>query len=130
MWRRIFVVFSKEVLDNSRDRRSLLVALIYPLLGPALLGLMISAVVEVVSVKSTTKMVLPISGAENAPGLVAFLVGRGVDVIPAPEDPETAVREGAVESVLVIPGDVPHSGRSHTHCKILDVFSPVREEYR
>ncbi len=32
--------------------------------------------------------------------------------------------------VLVIPGDVPHSGRSHSDCKILDVFSPVREEYR
>ena len=32
--------------------------------------------------------------------------------------------------VLVIPGNVPHSGRSHTDCKILDVFSPVREDYR
>ncbi|MBT7124323.1 MAG: cupin domain-containing protein, partial [Gemmatimonadales bacterium] len=32
--------------------------------------------------------------------------------------------------VLVIPGGVPHGGRSHTACKILDVFSPVREEYR
>jgi len=32
--------------------------------------------------------------------------------------------------VLVIPGNVPHSGRSHTDCRILDVFSPVREEYR
>ncbi len=32
--------------------------------------------------------------------------------------------------VLVIPGDAPHSGRSHGACRILDVFSPVREEYR
>ena len=32
--------------------------------------------------------------------------------------------------VLVIPGGVPHSGRSHTACRIIDVFSPVREEYR
>ena len=32
--------------------------------------------------------------------------------------------------VLVIPGGVPHSGRAHTGCRILDVFSPVREEYR
>ncbi len=32
--------------------------------------------------------------------------------------------------VLVIPGNVRHSGRSHTRCRILDVFSPVREEYR
>jgi quercetin dioxygenase-like cupin family protein len=32
--------------------------------------------------------------------------------------------------VLVIPGNAVHSGRSHTRCRILDVFSPVREEYR
>jgi quercetin dioxygenase-like cupin family protein len=32
--------------------------------------------------------------------------------------------------VLVIPGGAAHSGRSHTACRILDVFSPVREEYR
>jgi quercetin dioxygenase-like cupin family protein len=32
--------------------------------------------------------------------------------------------------VLVIPGNARHSGRSHTACRILDVFSPVREEYR
>lgn len=32
--------------------------------------------------------------------------------------------------VLVIPGGVPHAGRSHSACRILDVFSPVREEYR
>jgi quercetin dioxygenase-like cupin family protein len=32
--------------------------------------------------------------------------------------------------VLVIPGGAAHSGRAHTECRILDVFSPVREEYR
>lgn len=32
--------------------------------------------------------------------------------------------------VLVIPGGRPHSGTARTDCRILDVFSPVREEYR
>ena len=32
--------------------------------------------------------------------------------------------------VLVIPPDVPHSGVALTPCKILDVFAPVREDYR
>ncbi len=105
MWRRIFIVFGKEVLDNSRDRRSLLVALIYPLLGPILLGLLIAAVVDVVSVKSTSKMAIPVIGIENAPSLIAFLAERGVDAVEAPDDPETAVREGVVEYVLVIPKD-------------------------
>ncbi len=32
--------------------------------------------------------------------------------------------------VLVIPSNVPHSGRALTHCRILDVFHPVREDFR
>ncbi|NQU60204.1 MAG: ABC transporter permease [Rhodospirillales bacterium] len=105
MWNRMFTVFAKEVLDNSRDRRSLLVALIYPLLGPALLGLLISAVVNVVSVKTTARMAIPVQGAAFAPGLVAFLGERGINVAPPPQNPEQAVREGVVEFVLVIPED-------------------------
>ena len=30
----------------------------------------------------------------------------------------------------VIPGGTPHSGRALTACRALDVFSPVREDYR
>jgi quercetin dioxygenase-like cupin family protein len=30
----------------------------------------------------------------------------------------------------VIPPDAVHSGRSVTACRIIDVFSPVREDYR
>lgn len=32
--------------------------------------------------------------------------------------------------VLVIPGGATHGGGARTDCRILDVFSPVREEYR
>ena len=32
--------------------------------------------------------------------------------------------------VLVIPGDTVHSGRALTATKVLDVFNPVREDYR
>lgn len=33
-------------------------------------------------------------------------------------------------SVVVIPSNLPHSGRALTDCKIHDVFCPVREDYR
>ena len=32
--------------------------------------------------------------------------------------------------VLVIPANAPHSGRSLTDCKIIDVWHPAREDYR
>jgi quercetin dioxygenase-like cupin family protein len=32
--------------------------------------------------------------------------------------------------VFVIPPNVPHSGRGVTACRVLDVFAPVREDYR
>lgn len=32
--------------------------------------------------------------------------------------------------VVVIPGNVPHSGRSITDCKIIDVWHPTRDDYR
>ncbi len=33
-------------------------------------------------------------------------------------------------TVAVIPGGVPHSGRALTDCRLIDVFQPVREDYR
>jgi quercetin dioxygenase-like cupin family protein len=32
--------------------------------------------------------------------------------------------------VVVIPSNIKHSGIAVTNCKLLDVFSPVREDYR
>jgi quercetin dioxygenase-like cupin family protein len=33
-------------------------------------------------------------------------------------------------TVALIPSNIPHSGRAVTDCRIIDVFHPVREEYR
>lgn len=33
-------------------------------------------------------------------------------------------------TVVIIPSNVPHSGRAATDCRVIDVFYPVREEYR
>lgn len=41
---------------------------------------------------------------------------------------ETTVLEPG--SVALIPGGVPHGGRTLTSCWVVDVFAPVREDYR
>ena len=33
-------------------------------------------------------------------------------------------------SVAIVPSNAPHSGRAVTDCRIIDVFYPVREDYR
>jgi len=103
MWRRIFVVWGKEVIDNARDRRSLLIALIYPLLGPLLLGMMISAVGKVTVGGARQAMTLPVVGLEHGRELVDWLTERGIKVVPAPEDVKKAVQNGDVEVAIIIP---------------------------
>ena len=126
MWRKIFVIFRKEAVDNSRDRRSLLVALIYPLLGPLLLGLMISAIVDVVAVDDPGKATLVLSGAEYAPGFVHYLEGRGVQVRHAPADVEGAVRDGDFDTVVVIPKDYAAKFKAEQTAQITVVSNSSR----
>ena len=32
--------------------------------------------------------------------------------------------------VFILPSNIPHSGKAFTPCKVIDVFHPVREDYR
>lgn len=34
------------------------------------------------------------------------------------------------DSAAVIPSNTPHSGKAITHCRIIDAFHPVREDYQ
>jgi len=117
----ILLVFRKEVLDGFRDRRSLLSLLLFPLVGPALAALMLTVSADRLASGDATA--LPVVGRDNAPELVAFLEGHGVELQPPPADVEAAVRDRDVFLVLVIPDDYParfRSGRPATVELIVD----------
>lgn len=98
-WSLMGAVFSKEILDHCRDRRSILGALVLPVVGPVVVLVMVAFVSDM---KKDKPLEVPIVGGDNAPALVAFLEERGVEVKPPPENPEQQVLSGEVEVVLSV----------------------------
>jgi sodium transport system permease protein len=103
---RILIIFRKEVVDNLRDRRSIFSALMSSLIGPALIVAMIVIVGKAFFTElNENGFYLPVVGAANAPNLVRFLEQNGAEIQPPPADPESEVRNGTLEVVLVISED-------------------------
>ncbi|HXQ49760.1 MAG TPA: ABC transporter permease [Stellaceae bacterium] len=99
----VAIVFMKEMLDNLRDRRSIAMAMIYPLIGPILLGLMITFVAGSLKVVPGRGVEILAVGADNAPDFERYLRAHGATLKPAPDDTADAVRNGAVPFVLILP---------------------------
>jgi sodium transport system permease protein len=95
-------VFRKEMLDHLRDRRSILVAMIYPLLGPLLLGIIFATTGTKMRVSGDAPLVVPIVNAASAPGLVRFLESRGATVERARPDVKTLVSGGGAPFALIL----------------------------
>lgn len=101
-WLRAFVVvLRKEFIDGLRDRRSITSLAVGATITPVLFGIMFTVVAE--RRKSADEIALPVAGAQYAPALVDWLTQQtGVTVVPAPNDPEKAVRERDEDVVLII----------------------------
>ena len=98
--REVRAVWRKELRDAARDRRSLLSALLYPILMPLMFGATFGVVARLEG--PDRPLEVPVAGREHAPNLVAWLEERGVVIVEPPVDPEAAVRAGGVDFVLVI----------------------------
>ena len=107
MMRTLLTVFRKETLDNVRDRRTLVSALIMgPLFGPMLFAFMINLSIERSLEDAERVIELPVIGAERAPNLRRYLESRNIDVVDGPADRAAAldaVANGTHDIVLVIP---------------------------
>ncbi len=130
MIRAVRVVLGKELRDAVRDRRTVTNSLVFPLLGPLVLGFALSAVSRQARTVDESGVVLPVVGREHAPNLVASLEEAGVTAAPPPADPEAAVRAGDADVVLVISPEFGASLREGRPAPVRLVLDHSRQSSR
>ncbi|UUS15139.1 ABC transporter permease [Stenotrophomonas sp. CD2] len=102
----LMTVMRKELRDLSRDRRTLLLTLLFgPLLYPVLLLGMGKLAESRVRTQIEQPLQIPTIGAENAPNLVRFLAAQGLNTAPAPKDLAEAIRSQEIDVALRISDD-------------------------
>jgi len=126
MIRTVATVFLKEVLDNFRDRRTLLTALVMgPLFGPLLFAFVITLSIEHSLSAADEPMDLPVIGRENAPNLIRYIESRNIDIVDGPADREAAiaaVKTGLHDVVVLIPEAFGEELRAGTPARV-EVFA-------
>ncbi len=107
--RALLTVFRKEFIENLRDRRTLLAALVFgPLIGPLLLALSLQLMLERGERDFDTPFRIAVSHVERAPNLVRFLREQNVEVHAVALDDaraRAAVLDKREKLVLEIPED-------------------------
>ena len=119
--RLVQVVLGKELSDHVRDRRSVMTALLFPILGPALFAMMFTVIAGWMREDRPVK--ISVVGAEQAPNLIAFLKRAGAEIDTAPADYEQKIQDGELDVVLVVPpeyGPDFEAGRPATVKMVVD----------
>lgn len=111
--RGILTVFRKEFVENLRDRRILLSALVFgPVLGPLMLAAILQLSVSRGEATFEEQMTLPVIGAEHAPNLVAVLESRNIKVEPRTLD-ESQIREAIADREITVALRIPADFAEH-----------------
>lgn len=97
----VSIVFRKELTDGRRDRRAVLSALLFPVLGPVIVYFMMNAVIDLRTQAEATT--IPVMGTKNAPALIQWLREQNVRIEDFSGDPRESVKQKDTELVLVIP---------------------------
>lgn len=109
----VSAVFRKEVLDNLRDRRTVMSSLLLgPLFGPLFFALAMSVMLLSQLDDVDEPLELPLKGAEHAPNLVRFLESQNVVIVPASGDLEARVKSGELDMAVVISESFPSRFRA------------------
>lgn len=126
--RRMLAVCRKEIIDNLRDRRTMLSTLAFgPLFAPLMFVVMIQIVVDRTITSGQEALTVPIVGIEDAPNLEEFLAARNItprtepgvtDLITASE----AVAERRVSFAVVIEDSFANDLEGSEPARITVVF--------
>ncbi|MBI1744701.1 ABC transporter permease [Candidatus Acetothermia bacterium] len=104
-FRHAFIIWQKEILDAVRDRRSLIIAIIVPLLVMPIFTLGPSYLRKL-QVEETQQSVqgIVIQNADQAPALVAALkASHNLKLIEPKSNDETALQEGKLALIVNVP---------------------------
>jgi len=127
--RLVWIVFTKELRDGIRDRRSIASVLLTAALMPTLFGGMFTVMAN--RAKSAEEIKLPVAGVENAPAFVDWLKQQtGVEIVAAPADPEQAVRDRKEDVVLIIEKEFVKNMARAMPAPVKLVSDSTREEAR
>ncbi len=97
-------VYRKELVDNLRDRRTLLSSFSIALLGPLFFVGLMAFMLDTAIGESDDPVSIDVIGAEYAPNLVSHLHSSNVDTTDIDvKDPVDAVRSGESSVILIIP---------------------------
>jgi sodium transport system permease protein len=123
------IVFAKELMDASRDRRSITSLLVSAMITPLLFGLMFTVIAE--RRRNADDIKLPVAGAEHAPALIGWLGQQtGVEIVAAPADPEQAVRDRKEDVVLIVDADFAKNMARATPAPVKLVSDATRDSAR
>jgi sodium transport system permease protein len=109
MMHAVLAVFAKEFLENLRERRTVISALVVgPLLGPLIFAAVMSSSTRIGMKESDQPVTVAVAHAERAPNLLTFLKQYQVSIAPVAYDDaaaRAAVQTHAQILVLDIPAD-------------------------
>ena len=125
----LMTVFKKELRDMFRDRRTVMISLVFgTLLGPLLMFGMLKLIVNRASTQQEKPLVLPVVGAEHAPNLVNWLRGQNIVIKPAPKNIDAAIAEQSEDVILRISPDFGTQWRKSLPANVELIHDSTRQD--
>ena len=124
----LLTVLAKELRELSRDRRTIMLALMMPLLFPVLIIGMATLAENRAKGQMEKDLAIAMVGAEHAPNLVAWLAGQGIARKPLAGDPDAAIRSQDENVYLKIEADFGKHWREGTPALVEIVHDSTRQD--